>query len=69
MTVSSMPKPHLVGQALLALSTSHEAWRELIRSYNLSWDHAETWLTEALARALLKPSPETLDRYLLRRGC
>ena len=42
-------------QALLALSTSHEAWRELIHSYKLDWDDAEAWLTTALARALLKP--------------
>jgi AcrR family transcriptional regulator len=41
-------------QALLALSTSHEAWRELIQSYKLGWDEAEAWLTTALARALLK---------------
>jgi AcrR family transcriptional regulator len=41
-------------QALFALSTSHEAWRELIQSYKLDWDDAETWLTDALARALLK---------------
>ena len=40
-------------QALLALSTSHEAWRELIHSYKLAWDDAEAWLTDALARALL----------------
>ena len=32
-------------QALLALSTSHEAWRELIDSYKLGWDDAEAWLT------------------------
>ena len=42
-------------QALLALSTSHEAWRELIQSYKLDWDDAEAWLTDALDRALLKP--------------
>lgn len=41
-------------EALFALSTSHEAWRELIHSYLLSWDQAETWLTDALARALLR---------------
>jgi len=41
-------------QALLALSTSHEAWHELIHSYKLSWDEAEAWLTTALSRALLK---------------
>jgi TetR/AcrR family transcriptional regulator, regulator of cefoperazone and chloramphenicol sensitivity len=41
-------------EALFALSTSHEAWRELIYSYNLGWDQAETWLRDALARALLR---------------
>ena len=40
-------------QALLALSTSHEAWRELIRGYALDWDPAEDWLVDALSRALL----------------
>ena len=39
-------------QALLALSTSHEAWRELIGA-GLAWDQAEAWLTEALSRSLL----------------
>ena len=43
-------------QALLALSTTHEAWRELIHSYHFDWEHAEESLTQALARALLKPS-------------
>ena len=40
-------------QALFALSTNHEAWRELIRGYQLGWDPAEDWLVDALARALL----------------
>lgn len=40
-------------QALLALSTNHEAWRELIREYDLDWDPAEDWLVDALSRALL----------------
>ena len=40
-------------QALLALSTNHEAWRELIRGYQLDWDPAEDWLVDALSRALL----------------
>ena len=39
--------------ALLALSTSHEAWRELIRGYELHWDPAEDWLVDALSRAIL----------------
>ena len=40
-------------QALFALSTNHEAWRELIRGYQLDWDPAEDWLVAALSRALL----------------
>jgi hypothetical protein len=43
-------------QALLALSTSHEAWRELTYSYKLGWDDAEAWLTDGLTHALLKPA-------------
>ncbi|MBV9337669.1 MAG: TetR/AcrR family transcriptional regulator [Solirubrobacterales bacterium] len=42
-------------QALFALSTNHEAWRELISSYQLDWDPAEDWLVDALSRALLAP--------------
>ncbi len=40
-------------RALFALSTNHEAWRELIRGYQLDWDSAEDWLVDALSRALL----------------
>jgi hypothetical protein len=40
-------------QALLALSTNHEAWRELTRAYDVDWDPAEDWLVDALSRALL----------------
>jgi AcrR family transcriptional regulator len=39
--------------ALIALSTTHEAWRELVDAHGLSWDDAEAWLEAALARALL----------------
>ena len=42
-------------QALFALSTTHEAWRELIIGYQLDWDEAEDWLVDALSRALLAP--------------
>ena len=42
-------------QALLALSTSHQAWRELTTGYQLDWDQAEDWLVDALSRALLAP--------------
>ena len=38
---------------LVALSTTNEAWRELIEAHNLSWDDADAWLAEALGRALL----------------
>ena len=38
--------------ALIALSTNHEAWRELVEEYRLSWDEAEALLTAALGRAL-----------------
>ncbi|MBV9818982.1 MAG: TetR/AcrR family transcriptional regulator [Solirubrobacterales bacterium] len=40
-------------QALFALTTSHEAWRELIRGFALDWGPAEDWLVDALSRALL----------------
>jgi AcrR family transcriptional regulator len=40
-------------QALFALSTSHEAWRELTTDYRLDWDQAEELLIDALSRALL----------------
>ena len=40
-------------QALFALSTNHEAWRELTTGYQLDWDPAEDWLVDALSRALL----------------
>ncbi len=40
-------------RALFALSTNHEAWRELVRGYQLDWDPAEDWLVDALSRALL----------------
>jgi AcrR family transcriptional regulator len=40
--------------ALIALSTTHEAWRELIDAHCLTWEDAEAWLNEALGRAVLK---------------
>ncbi|MFL5861878.1 MAG: TetR/AcrR family transcriptional regulator [Solirubrobacteraceae bacterium] len=52
-------------QALFALSTNHEAWRELIRGYQLGWDPAEDWLVDALARALLaRPGKQSRPREL-----
>jgi len=49
-------------QALLALSTSHEAWRELIRGCQLDWDPAEDWLIDALSRALPANARRALTR-------
>ena len=46
-----VPPKH--ARALLALSTTHEAWRELIEGYHLGWDTAEARLTDALTRSLL----------------
>jgi AcrR family transcriptional regulator len=40
-------------QALFALSTNHEAWRELTTGYQLHWEQAEDCLLDALSRALL----------------
>ena len=46
--------------AVIALSTNHEAWHELVDAHGLSWDDAEAVLTGALGRALLKrPPPST----------
>jgi hypothetical protein len=42
--------------ALIALSTTHEAWRELVDAHRLSWDDVEAWLEAALARALIDDS-------------
>jgi AcrR family transcriptional regulator len=39
--------------ALIALSTTHEAWRELVEAHGLSWDEADACLGEALGRAVL----------------
>jgi hypothetical protein len=40
---------------VIALRTTHEAWRELVEAYEFSWDQAESWLAEALGRAILTP--------------
>jgi AcrR family transcriptional regulator len=48
---ADVPPKH--AQALFALSTNHEAWRELTESYHLGWDTAEDRLTDALTRSLL----------------
>ena len=48
---AGLPQKH--AQALFALSTNHEAWRELTESYHLGWDTAEDRLTDALTRSLL----------------
>jgi AcrR family transcriptional regulator len=49
-------------QALLALSTTHEAWRELIQGYGLQWNEAEESLTDALSRSLLARQPKRSPR-------
>ena len=46
-----VPRQH--AQALFALSTNHEAWRELTHGHRLKWQTAEDLITEALSRALL----------------
>jgi AcrR family transcriptional regulator len=40
--------------ALIAIATTHEAWRELRAAYQLSWDDAEALLCDMLGRALLR---------------
>lgn len=49
-------------QALFALSTNHEAWRELTSGFQLDWDHAEDWLVDALSCALLTVQREKAAR-------
>ena len=46
-------------RALFALSTNHEAWRELVRGHRMRWQASEDWLTEALSRALLAQPEDT----------
>ena len=43
--------------ALIAIATTHEAWRELRDAYQLSWDDAEALLCGTLGRAVLAPGP------------
>ena len=43
--------------ALIAITTTHQAWRELLDAYGLSWDAAETLLYDTLGQALLTNSP------------
>lgn len=43
--------------ALIAIATTHEAWRELRHAYGLSWDDAEALLCDTLSRAVLTTSP------------
>ena len=42
--------------ALIAIATTHQAWRELRAAYGLSWDDAEALLRDTLGRAVLTPS-------------
>ena len=46
-----LPPDHAA--ALLSAAGTHETWHELVHAYNLSWDHAEQILNDALARAIL----------------
>jgi AcrR family transcriptional regulator len=46
-----VPPKH--AQAVLSLSTNHEAWRELTEGFHLGWDTAEAQLADALTRSLL----------------
>jgi len=43
--------------ALIAIATTHEAWRELRDACRLSWDDAGTLLLDMLSRAVLTPGP------------
>jgi AcrR family transcriptional regulator len=48
--------------ALIAIATTHEAWRELRDAYQLSWDDAEALLRDMLSQAVLMPSPAPSNR-------
>ena len=48
--------------ALIAITTTHESWRELRHAYGLSWDDAETLVCEMLGRAVLTASPAPARR-------
>lgn len=43
--------------ALIAITTTHQAWHELLDAYGLSWDAAETLLCDTLGQAVLTTSP------------
>ena len=53
--------------ALIAIATTHEAWRELRHAYGLSWDDAEALLCDTLGRAVLTTSPAPPRRRSQRR--
>jgi hypothetical protein len=53
--------------ALIAIATTHEAWRELRHAYGLSWDDAEALLCDMLGRAVLTTSPATPRRRSQRK--
>ena len=48
--------------ALIAIATTHEAWRELRNAYRLSWADAEALLRDMLGRAVLTPAPAPARR-------
>ena len=43
--------------ALIAITTTHQAWHELLDAYGLSWDAAETLLCDTLGQAVLEQAP------------
>ena len=53
--------------ALIAIATTHEAWRELRDAYRLSWDDAEALLCDMLGRAVLPTSPAPARRQSQRK--
>ena len=48
--------------ALIAVTTTHEAWRELRDAYGLSWDDADALLCDMLSSALLTTGPAPAGR-------
>ena len=53
--------------ALLAVATTHEAWREFRDAYGLSWDDAEALVCDMLGRAALTTSPAPARRQSQRK--
>ena len=53
--------------ALIAIATTHEAWRELRHAYGLSWDDAEALVCDMLSRAALTAIPAAARRQSRRK--